>query len=149
MAKMKSLFTLVTAALSLLPAIAEAHSARATLDANGTRAAFTALARVTCFDDGSGLPAALQARVRDNSPPVAGLLVSVQVIRGTQALSASDTTSGDAGYSETLLLNGGAGVYTVLLNKTAAGARNFDFEWHCLTAKGEHTGTDIIVDQFK
>ncbi len=146
---MKWSVMLATALLAIMPALAAAHTARATLDASGTRAAFTALARVTCFDDGSGVPAALQVRVRDNSPPLAGLLVNVQVLRGTQALSGSDTTSGDASYSEPLLLNGGSGVYTVLLNKTAAGARNFDFEWHCLTASGDHTGTDIIVDQFK
>lgn len=126
-----------------------AHTARAVLDPNGTSNTFTALARITCFDDGNGAAASLQVRVRDNSPPVSGLLINLQVLKGTQALSISDTTSGDALYSDALVLKGGNGVYTVMLNKTAAGTRNFDFEWHCLTASGDHTGTEIIVDQYK
>ncbi len=144
------LFTVFTfTGLLLASASSQAHSARATLDAAGNKASFTALARVTCSDDGSGPPALLSARVRDNSPPVAGLIINLQLLKGTQALSISDTVSGNADYSDSLQLAGGAGVYTVLLNKTAAGARNFDIEWHCLTATGDHTGTDIIVDQFK
>lgn len=144
-------FVLACTALLLLAAVDAtlAHNARATLDAAGNKATFTALARITCFDDGSGAPSALYVRVRDNSPVVAGLLLTMQVLKGAQALSISDTVSADANYSEPLQLNGGAGVYTVLLNKTAAGARNFDIEWHCLTTTGDHTGTDILVDQFK
>ncbi len=133
----------------LLSGTALAHSAGATMDPAGNKATFTGLARVTCFDDGSGSPSLLYARVRDNSPPVSGLLVNLQMLKGTQALSISDPVSGDANFSDSLQLAGGAGVYTLLLNKTAAGARNFDIEYHCLTATGDHTGTDIIVDQFK
>ena len=144
------LLTVVCSTLVLLAAPAvHAHSARATLDAAGNKANFTALARVTCFDDGIGAPAVLYARVRDNSPAVPGLLVNLQLLKGNQALSGTDAVSGDAGWSEPLQLNGGVGVYTVLLNKTAAGARNFDFEYHCMTASGDHTGTDIVVDQFR
>ncbi len=126
-----------------------AHTARAVLDPGGSRASFLGLARITCFDDGAGTPAQLYVRVRDNSPPVAGLLVTLQVLKGTQALGISDTNSGDALYSEALQLPGGAGVYTVLVGKTAAGARQFDIDYHCLTTASDHTGTDIVVDQFK
>lgn len=126
-----------------------AHTARAVLDPGGSRASFLGLARITCFDDGAGTPAQLYVRVRDNSPPVAGLLLTLQVLKGTQALGISDTNSGDALYSEALQLPGGAGVYTVLVGKTAAGARQFDIDYHCLTAASDHTGTDIVVDQFK
>jgi hypothetical protein len=119
------------------------------MDAPGTSATFTGLGRVTCFDDGSGPAALLMARIRDNSSVVPGLLVNLQLLKGPAALSISDTVSGDATYSDYIALPGGNGVYTIMVNKTAAGARNFDLEWHCLTADNLHTGTDIIVDQFK
>ncbi len=129
--------------------LASAHSARAVLDAAGNNANFTALARVTCFNDGSGNAAYLTARVRDNSPAVTGLLINVQLLKGTMAISATDAVSGDASYSDAIALPAGNGVYTMMLNKTLAGARSFDIEWHCMTADGAHAGTDIIVDQFK
>jgi len=126
-----------------------AHSARATLDPAGTRATFTGLARVTCFDDGSGPAAMLIARVRDNSEPIHGLMVNVQLVKGSAALSISDELSGDVGYSEYIALPGGNGEYIMMVNKTAAGPRNFDIEWHCMTAGNAHTGTDISVLQFR
>ena len=61
---------LMLALFSFMP-LASAHTARVTMDPRGISATFTALARVTCFDDGNGPPAALQVRLRDNSPPVA------------------------------------------------------------------------------
>lgn len=134
-------------ALGTMPAFG--HSARSTLDSAGNRATFTGLARVTCFDDGGGTPALLMARIRDTSPPVAGLLVNLQLVKGTAALSITDTSSGDAGYSDFIALPGGGGEYIMMVNKTAAGARNFDLEWHCMTAGNVHTGTDIALQQFQ
>jgi hypothetical protein len=128
---------------------ASAHTKRAVFDPAGDRAAFTALARATCFDDGAGAPASLVVRIRDNSAPVEGLYLSLQIIKGTQAISTTDTTSGDAAYSDLVAIYGGAGVYTLVLTHTRAGTRDFDIEWHCLTASGAHTGTDIMVDQFQ
>jgi hypothetical protein len=132
-----------------VPVSSFAHSTRATIDPAGNSATFTGLARVTCFDDGGGPAAQLMARVRDNSAPVANLLLNLQLLKGTSAISISDTVSGDANYSDFIALSGGNGTYTMMLNKTAAGARNFDIEWHCVTGSGQHTGTDIIVDQFR
>ena len=136
------------ACLLVAPA-AFADSARAIMDAAGTKATLTGLARGTCFDDGSGPAAMLVARVRDNSPPLHGLMVSLVLLKGTTALSISDTVSGDAGYSDTIVLPGGNGEYTLVLNKTDIGVRSFDIEWHCMTAGSVHTGTDISVLQFK
>ncbi len=151
MAQVMTNSTRVVAALlaCCLPFSAFADSARATMDAAGNRAVFTGLARVTCFDDGNGPAAVLTARVRDNSEPLHGLMVSLQLLKGTMALSISDEVSGDALYSEYIALPGGNGTYTMMLNKTAAGVRSFDLEWHCMTAGNVHTGTDIILDQFK
>jgi len=134
--------------LGFAPAVFS-HGGGASMDGAGNKASFTALARLTCFDDGTGNAAYLVARVRDNSPPVAGLMVNMQLLKGTRAISITDPTSGDAEYSPYVMLSGGNGVYTLLLNKTAAGVRAFDLEWHCMTADNLHTGTDIIVDQFE
>lgn len=136
-------------ASTLWPAGLQAHGVKAVLDPAGNKATFTGLARVTCFDDGSGPAAYLMARVRDDSPAEAGLLVNLQLIKGSQAISITDTGSGDALYSDYIALQGGSGVYTMVLNKTKAGARSFDLEWHCMTASGIHTGTDILLDQFQ
>lgn len=135
--------------LAALAAPALGHTARATLDADGTKASFTALARVTCFNDGNGNAALLMARVRDNSAPIHGLMVNVQIVKGNAALSISDEISGDASYSDYIALPGGNGEYVMMVNKTAAGPRDFDIEWHCVTAGNAHTGTDIAVLQFQ
>ena len=37
----------------------------------------------------------------------------------------------------------------MMVNKTAAGPRNFDVEWHCMTADNVHTGTHGVVLQFQ
>jgi hypothetical protein len=149
MAQMNKLqFFVFTAAFSLCTVPVLAHTTRATMDAAGGSATFTGLANVTCSNDGSGAPALLTARVRDNSPAVPGLLINLQILKDGSALSISDPVSGDANYSESIAVPGGAGVYTMMVNKTAAGARNFDIEWHCMTADGQHAGTDIIVRQF-
>ncbi|MDF1584566.1 MAG: hypothetical protein P1P78_14840 [Methyloprofundus sp.] len=69
--------------------------------------------------------------------------------KGIQAISIADTVSGDADYSEGIQLNGGPGVYQVMLNKTGTGPRRFDLIWHCMTADHGHTGTDIVLRQFQ
>jgi hypothetical protein len=138
--------SLMMAAVYSAPSLA--HGVSETMDPQGTNAGFIALARVTCFDDGNGPTAYLMARVRDKSPSVAGLRVSVHLLKGTRAAIATDSVPGDANYSDWALLSGGNGVYQMMLTKTAAGARAFDLEWHCMTATNVHTGTDILVDQY-
>ncbi len=130
--------------------VSSAHDAGATLDAEGTIESFTALASVDCFDDGSGAPDNLIVSIRDNSPPVPGLMVSVQVVssRGNKAISVTDPVSGDADYSTSIALQDGAGPYSVMVNKTGIGARSFDLIYHCFTADSVHTGTGIHVFQF-
>lgn len=137
---------LVSAAFST---VSFAHSAGAILGADGTNAHATALAAVSCFDDGNGAPAGLFVQVIDLSEPVDGLLVSIQLYKGLKATSTTDPVSGDADFSEGVQLDGGAGVYQLLVNKTAAGAKRFDVVWHCMTEDHIHTGTDIIVRQFQ
>lgn len=130
-------------------ATASAHGGGAMLDPDGNKATFTALARVTCYDDGNGSADYITAKIRDNSPAIPGMFVSLQLLKGSRAISVTDTTPGDAQFSEQVTLQGGNGVYYMMANKTIAGARNFEVEWHCMTANHVHTGTDILVDQFE
>lgn len=142
--------SLCAAALLVLHTpLASAHGGSAIFDPAGDTPTFTALARITCSDDGNGPASQLIARIRDNSLPVSGLYFSLQLLKGTKATSVTDTTPGDADYSEYAVLAGGNGTYYMLLNHTKAGSKEFDLEWHCLTATNAHTGTDIIVDQYK
>ena len=130
---------------------AHAHSYEglATIDAGGNNPSATALALMTCFDDGNGEPAKLFVQLRDKSAPVDGLLLSVQIYKGNKATSITDPVSGDANYSQAVELNAGPGTYWVMLNKTAAGPRRFDLIWHCVTADDIHTGTEIVIKQFQ
>ncbi len=129
-------------------AVSSAHTAGATLDPSNSIRNFTGMAFVTCFDDGNGPADNLIARIRDNSQPVPGLLVNLQIFKNNQSNSISDTVSGDADFSPFITLRGGTGTYWIMVNKTDIGARQFDVEWHCNTSQGVHTGTDIVVTQF-
>lgn len=107
----------------------------------------TDMADVICGDDGHGPAGFLLVQVRDDSPPVPGLMVNAQVIKGNQAANVTDQVSGDAQYSEPIVLEGGDGVYRMLVNKTGPGPRVFSLIYHCMTQEGVHTGTEIVVRQ--
>ena len=128
---------------------AHAHDGGATLDAAGTNASATALAGISCFDDGHGEAARLVIQLKDISEPVDGLLLSAQIYKGIKATSVTDPVSGDANHSPVVELEAGPGTYWVMLDKTAAGPRQFNLIWHCETADELHTGTDIVVKQFQ
>ncbi len=145
----KLALALMAGAVTILPSLVAAHGVSAVLDPVGDRPSFTALARVTCFDDGNGPAAYLVARIRDTSPPVEGLYISLHMLKGSRAISVTDTISGDADYSPFVSLEGGSGVYQVMLTKTREGARAFDVEYHCMALGNIHTGTDVIVDQYQ
>lgn len=142
-----TLLSALLAAFGLLSQGVFAHTGIAVLDAEGNDPHATDMADVTCFDDGNGPTAALFARIRDRSEPVAGLLLNLQVIRGNSATNTTDTVSGDGEFSEAVLLPGGDGVFRLLVNKTGFGARSFEVEWHCFTGTNVHTGTEITVRQ--
>lgn len=126
-----------------------AHDAGAVLDPTGTIRNFTGQAAITCFNDDEGRSDRLRVRIRDLSPPVPGLLVNVQIYKQNQSNSITDTISGDADWSPVIVLQGGPGTYGILVNKTDAGARQFELEYHCIASDGvTHTGTDISVSQY-
>lgn len=115
----------------------------------GDAAGATDYYQVTCSDDGSGAPGSLSMQVLDASP-VAAPLVSVQTRKGLLLANSTDATDGDAGLSPIVSVNGGAGVYDVLVDKTAAGAETYTLTFHCVTGPngtGLHTGTEIVTRQ--
>ncbi len=143
--------TAFTALLSLASSFSHAHEAAATMDADGTVAQFTGYAIVTCSIDDNGVPDNLVVAVEDLSPPVPGLLVSMQIIKDKSNLAANttDLISGDGNASAPMVVHGGPGSYHILVNKTAAGARTFRVVFHCMTMNDIHTTTDIVVKQFQ
>lgn len=129
--------------------VSSAHEAGATMDPNGNVAGFTGYALVTCFNDGNGDADHLTVSIKDTSSPKDKLLVNLQIIKGNHANSTTDPVSGDSNFSPAVSVRGGNGVYFLLVNKTAAGARSFLVSYHCMTASEVHTGTDITVQQFE
>lgn len=129
--------------------LSRAHDAGTIMDPSGTVAAFTGYALVTCFDNGNGPADHLLASVRDLSRAQDGLLVNLQIIKGNRAISTTDPVSGDGNYSPEVKVQGGSGVYLLLVNKTKAGARSFAVSYHCMTADNTHTGSEIEVQQFE
>lgn len=129
--------------------ITSAHDAGATMDPHGSVASFTGYALVTCFNDGNGDADHLVSSIKDTSPHHDNLLVNLQIIKGSHAISTTDPVSGDGNFSPEVSVHGGNGVYFLLVNKTAEGARSFVVSYHCMTASEVHTGTDIVVQQFE
>ncbi len=125
--------------------ISSAHTAGATM---GPERSFTAVAFVTCFDDAGEEADSLIARIRDDSPPIPGLLVNLQISKNGKQVAISDTVSADANYSPFINLQAGKGVYTISVNKTDEGTRTFVLDYHCNAANGSHVGTEIGVTQF-
>ncbi|GKS69070.1 hypothetical protein W03_10740 [Nitrosomonas sp. PY1] len=125
--------------------ISKAHEASAVM---GEQADFLGYATVTC----GGSSTHFEAAVKDLSGPVAGLQVNLQIIKGSIADSTTDPVSGDLDFSPYARVDGGAGTYQLLVNKTAVGARAFEVSYHCKLDNGlpggEHTETDIVVRQF-
>ncbi len=141
----KALITAFTIFTVGYAGISSAHTAGAML---GPERSFTAVAYVNCFDDAGQIADSLKARIRDDSPPVPGLIVNLQIFKNGKSIVISDTVSGDADYSPFVKLENGGGEYAISVNKTDVGARTFVIEYHCNSADDSHVGTDIDVTQF-
>ncbi|MFI3135990.1 MAG: hypothetical protein QX197_04355 [Methylococcaceae bacterium] len=126
--------------------MAFAHSAGGPI---GFDAGATDLAGVECFNDGNGDADHLVVQIEDMSPPVSGLLVSMQASKGTQMINLTDTVSGDGNASAAGVIRGGSGEYRISVNKTNAGTRSFSVTYHCETISNTHTGTDVTVYQIQ
>jgi len=119
-----------------------AHTAAATLDPGGNNPNATDLVQVTCYDDGDGPTDHLYVQIQDNSPPVPGLFVSVQIFKDGKMANTTDTSPGDASASNPISVGTGNGLYWLSVSKTnVAGPRNFSVTYHCQTSNDVHTGT--------
>ena len=126
--------------------VASAHTQAGSL---GAAASATDSYQVTCSDDGSGAPASLIVQILDASPAAAPL-VMVQAQKGTELVNSTDPGDADADPSPEAFVNGGAGVYNVLVDKTGAGAESYTLTYHCYTGPngtGIHTGTTLTTLQ--
>lgn len=125
--------------------IAPAHSVSGSLS---TTAGATDFYQVTCDDDGNGPPAYLVTSILATSA-TALPHVSVQDRKDTTTTvtNSTDPTNGDTSYSPEARLNGGGGLYNVLIDKDGAGTQSYTFQFHCITADGTHTGTNIVSVQ--
>jgi hypothetical protein len=122
-----------------------AHEAGGPIDFTGTNANATDLATVQCFDDGNGPAHHLSISIQDLSPPVTGLLVSMQVYKDNKMTNTTDTVSGDSNSSEEAMLIAGSGEYRISVTKSNAGTRQINATYHCETSGGVHTGTSELT----
>jgi hypothetical protein len=135
--------SLAAALLLVSGAVASAHTQSGAL---GAAASATDYYQVTCTDDGSGTPASLVVQLEDAAPAAAPKL-SVQVQKGSKVANATDAADADGAASPSVAVDGGPGVYEVLVDKSGAGSESYVLTFHCLTGTGAHAGTDILTRQ--
>ncbi len=101
---------------------------------------------VTC---GQGT-AYLSVSVRDDAP-LKPALVTIQAVKNAAVSGLSiDVTDGDTVYSSTEKLNGGAGVYWMVINKSAsstAGVEGYKAKFSCRNTAGAQTATTWVSKQ--
>src|SRR5262249_18847162 len=117
--------------------IALSHTQNGSLDTPSTANDYY---HVTCSNDGRGAPQSLVFQIQNTGPLAAPVMALVS--RGNAAISATDLVAGDGG-SPLTFLNGGSGVFDVLVPKTADGASNYTFGYDCMTGtngNGSPTG---------
>ena len=115
----------------------------------GTSESATDYFQITCSDDGAGTPGSLAIQVRDEGPQ-GDPIVNVQITRLGEFANASDPDDTDSAYGPLVTINGGPGVYKVLVDKTGSGGENYRLDFHCVTGPdgtGQHTGTSISTRQ--
>lgn len=154
MSKTKLQHTLLAVALVLgigQAGVGNAHGIAGPIDPDGNVPSFTAVAKVTCFDDGNGKTGYLMANIKDHpsNPVVEDMFVHITLFKGDKAISITDTIPGDDSFSPSIQLSAGDGVYSMIVSKTKAGTRNVAVDYHCMTADHVHTGTDIFLSYYE
>ena len=136
-------------ATCLAAVLAAGAAAHTQIGALGPAASATDYYQVTCSNDGTGPPQSLLLELRDEGPQ-GGPLLSVQVFRNGELANATDPDDTDLDFGPLIWVNGGGGVYHVLVDKSGAGAENYRLSYHCVTGPngtGQHTGTSTSVRQ--
>lgn len=126
-----------------IPAVGQAHDVSGAL---GSGTAATDFYLALCNDDGAGPPEKLFFQINGGAPATAPI-VSAQLRKDGAAVNVADPVGGDSESSRQVEFPGGAGAYQLTVVKSRASPANYSFVFHCETASGEHTGTDISVLQ--
>jgi hypothetical protein len=84
----------------------------------------------------------LVAQVRDFSPDDSNL-ISLVLFKDGKAVTTTDSTGGDAGYSPLVSLNAGNGSYTMMVSHSRAGLQVYFIKYHCESASGSHMPTTV------
>lgn len=127
---------------SAFPIVKHTGKAPATKGSLAIAASSVDMYQTTCSKNTAGATAQLGTRVTSGK---IGVVISLQAIKGKLASHTTDTKGGDKIASPEVALKGGDGVYTILVNKSGAGAVNYSFEAHCETVKETHAGQTIPV----
>jgi hypothetical protein len=122
--------------------LALTHTQNGSLSAPSTTTDFY---NATCSDDGHGTPQSLVFQVQSTGPQAAPVLALVQ--SGVAAISSTDIVAGDGNYSPMDSVNGGAGVYNVLVITSGDGGSNYTLKYDCMTGTnggGVATGATLV-----
>ena len=112
----------------------------------GDSSAATDYYRVTCSTNAAGATDLLSVSVLDLAPKAAPM-ISVQVIKALLGQNTTDAVDGDTGFSPTVNIKGGNGVYDVRVNKTAKGPELYKLKYQCINSAGKATATAIATLQ--
>jgi len=151
--RMDASYKTIAMALSFLLSVGQAgvvlgHSAVGSL---GNKKSATDAYSVTCSNEEGGDTATfrLAARVRDERPPRKPK-VSVTIAKGGIAVRVTDKKDGDRRFSPWAYVDGGNGVYRMLVTKSSKGRERFSVEFHCQGPSSSgfvHTGSSVIITQ--
>lgn len=130
-----------------------AHTQPGAIPIKNSKAGGTDVYEVTCSDNPTdGVTDHLELSVTDRLP-INPALISIQAMVPTTGASTSvstDAKDNDGKASPSLSIAGGAGPYIMSVNKTRsrkAGRENYVITYHCVSAGGEHTGTNTRMIQ--
>ena len=150
---MNASYKTITMALSFLLSAGQAgvvlgHSAVGSLS---NKKSATDAYSVTCSNEEGGDTATfrLAARVRDERP-ARKPKVSVTIAKGGTAVRVTDKKDGDRRHSPWAYVDGGNGVYRMLVTKSRKGRERFSVEFHCQGPSSSgfiHTGSSVIITQ--
>ena len=150
---MNASYKTITMALSFLLSVGQAgvvlgHSAGGSL---GPKKSATDVYSVTCSNEEGGDTATfrLAARGRDEIPSRTPR-VSVTIAKDGTAVRVTDKKDGDRRFSPWAFVDGGNGVYRLLVTKSRRGRERFSVEFHCQGPSSSgyvHTGSSVIITQ--
>ena len=103
--------------------------------------------QVTCTTDGV---ATERLEVQVNDDTAGASILSLQVRKGLVAKNTTDPVGANGVFSPLVSINGGNGIYDVIVDKTTAAARQYDIAFHCKSSAANgnvHTGTAVSHKQ--